>query len=213
MDGADVDPVAVTLLDAGSSGSGCVVEVATAGRAGSGGPSSPDAAPEHDTVRTVPMSSRAIRCTGPKVAAAGSPTKGHVRPPARLAAAMRTLFAVGLGGAVGSMARYAVGSLLGRRAGWEFWMATMAVNISGALALGILVGLFGDHVTDDPALRTGLTVGLLGGYTTFSTWMVESVELVGKGHVGAGLFNVLAAATVGLMAAIGGLAIGRALAV
>lgn len=213
MDGADVDVVAATSLEGGSSGSGCEVGVAAAGRAGNGVPFPPDVAPEHDTVRTIAMSSSGIRCIRPNVAVAGSPTKGHLPSPARLAAAMRTLFAVGFGGAIGSMARYAIGSFLGRRAGWEFWMATMAVNISGALVLGILVGLFGEHVTDDPALRTGLTVGLLGGFTTFSTWMVESVELVGEGHVGAGLINVLAAATVGLMAAIGGLAIGRALAV
>lgn len=126
---------------------------------------------------------------------------------------MGTLFAVGLGGAIGSMARYAVGSFLGSQRGWDYWLATMAVNITGAFTLGILVGLFGEHVSDDPALRTGLTVGLLGGYTTFSTWMVESVELVGAGRVGAGVANVLVAVVVGLAAAIGGLAVGRALAV
>lgn len=126
---------------------------------------------------------------------------------------MGTLFAVGLGGAIGSMARYAVGSLLGNQRGWDYWLATMAVNITGAFTLGILVGLFGEHVSDDPALRTGLTVGLLGGYTTFSTWMVESVELVGAGRVGAGIANVLVAVVAGLAAAVGGLAVGRALAV
>ncbi len=126
---------------------------------------------------------------------------------------MHTLLAVGLGGAIGSMARYAVGSLVGRRIGWEYWIGTMAVNVTGALMLGVLVGVFGDHVTDDPTLRTGLTVGLLGGYTTFSTWMVEAVELVGGGRPFAGVFNVLAAVVLGLLAATGGLAIGRALAV
>jgi CrcB protein len=110
-----------------------------------------------------------------------------------LAAAMGTLFAVGLGGAIGSMARYAVGSFLGTQRGWDYWLATMAVNITGAFALGILVGLFGEHVSDDPALRTG--------------------ELVGAGRVGAGIANVLKAVAAGLAAAIGGLAIGRAPAV
>lgn len=127
--------------------------------------------------------------------------------------AMRTLFAVGLGGAVGSMARYAAGSLLGRRVGWEFWIATMAVNITGALALGILVGFFGERVADDPTLRTGLTVGLLGGYTTFSTWMLESVELIGEGRIAAGTTNLVLAVMLGLAAAVLGLAIGRSLAV
>ena len=130
-----------------------------------------------------------------------------------LAAAVRTLFAVGLGGAIGSMARYGVGSLLGGRAGWAFWLATMIVNLTGALLLGILVGLFGERVAGDPAVRTGLTVGLVGGYTTFSTWMVESAELVGAGRIGAGVANIIVPVTIGLVAAIGGLAIGRALAV
>ena len=126
---------------------------------------------------------------------------------------MRTLLAVGLGGAVGSMARYAVGSLLGRRAGWDYWVATMTVNVTGALALGMLVGYFGEHVTDDPTVRTGLTVGLLGGYTTFSTWMLESVELIGEGRLAAGATNLVVPVLLGLVAAVAGLAIGRTLAV
>lgn len=126
---------------------------------------------------------------------------------------MRTLLAVGLGGAVGSMARYAVGSVIGRRIGWDYWIATMVVNITGALALGVLVGYFGEHVTDDPTVRTGLTVGLLGGYTTFSTWMLESVELIGEGRIAAGTVNVVLAVLIGLVAAVAGLAIGRTLAV
>jgi CrcB protein len=100
---------------------------------------------------------------------------------------MGTLFAVGLGGAIGSMARYAVGQILGTQRGWDYWLATMAVNLTGAFTLGM--------------------------YTTFSTWMVESVELVGAGRVGAGLANVLVAVIAGLAAAIGGLAVGRALSV
>ena len=92
-------------------------------------------------------------------------------------------------------------------------MATMIVNLTGALLLGILVGLFGERVAGDPAVRTGLTVGLVGGYTTFSTWMVESAELVGAGRIGAGVANIIVPVTLGLVAAIGGLAIGRALAV
>lgn len=111
------------------------------------------------------------------------------------------------------MARYAVGSLLGRRIGWDYWIATMTVNVTGALALGVLVGYFGEHVTDDPTVRTGLTVGLLGGYTTFSTWMLESVELIGEGRLAAGATNLVVPVLLGLAAAVAGLAIGRTLAV
>ena len=62
----------------------------------------------------------------------------------------------------------------------------------------------------DPAVRTGLTVGVLGGFTTFSTWTVETVEMLGNGELGLALMNVLGAVVLGLLAAVVGLALGRA---
>ena len=61
----------------------------------------------------------------------------------------------------------------------------------------------------DPAVRAGLTVGVLGGFTTFSTWTVESVELIGSGEFGLAAGNVVAAIVFGFLAAVLGLMLGR----
>ncbi len=108
------------------------------------------------------------------------------------------------------MARYALGTFLVGRT-WEAWWAIMMVNLSGALLLGIVVGAVGDSFNPHPAIRIGLTVGVLGGYTTLSTLMVESAELAGMGRFTAALLNITVSVVAGLLAAVGGLAIGRAL--
>jgi CrcB protein len=76
-------------------------------------------------------------------------------------------------GALGALLRFAVDSALQARAGDELPLGTLAVNLSGALALGVLTGA---HVGGDALLLAG--TGLLGAYTTFSTWMFETQRLV-----------------------------------
>jgi len=105
---------------------------------------------------------------------------------------MNTLW-VALGGAAGSVARYQLQALSTRRLGTQFPWGTLAVNLSGALALGILhgAGVSGD------ALRLFGT-GLLGAYTTFSTWMLESHRLGEDGRLRLGWANVLVSLALGL---------------
>lgn len=79
---------------------------------------------------------------------------------------------VGVLGAVGSWARFGVGSLVAARRPSVFPLGTFVVNLTGGFLLGLLTGL---AVTGDPLLVFG--TGLLGGYTTFSTWMVEAQRL------------------------------------
>jgi len=79
---------------------------------------------------------------------------------------------VGVLGAVGALARFRVGVAVARRQQSDFPAGTFVVNISGAFALGLLTGL---SLTSDLMLILG--TGFLGGYTTFSTWMVESQRL------------------------------------
>ncbi|MBX5440130.1 MAG: fluoride efflux transporter CrcB [Solirubrobacteraceae bacterium] len=113
---------------------------------------------------------------------------------------------VALAGGAGALARYAVGTAVMRRAGRRargLPVGTLAVNLSGALALGALAGagLEGD------ALAIAGT-GLLGSYTTFSTWMLETERLAGAGRRRAAAANVAGSLALGLAA----VAIGRALA-
>lgn len=85
-----------------------------------------------------------------------------------------TLVWIGVGacGAIGSWARFQVGGLVMARRPSEFPIGTFTVNLTGGFLLGLLTGL---SVTGDALLVFG--TGLLGGYTTFSTWMVEAQRL------------------------------------
>jgi CrcB protein len=79
---------------------------------------------------------------------------------------------VGVFGALGSWARFAVGGAVAARRPSDFPFGTFVVNLTGGFLLGLLTGL---SVTGDALLVFG--TGLLGGYTTFSTWMVETERL------------------------------------
>jgi len=78
-----------------------------------------------------------------------------------------------VGGAVGGVARYGVTGVVQRRSAGEFPSGTLVVNLTGALAAGFVVGLVASRGFDDSVVAW-LTTGFLGGYSTFSTWMVES---------------------------------------
>ena len=83
-----------------------------------------------------------------------------------------------LGGGVGSILRYAVGLCIGAAA---FPWATLAVNVGGSLAIGLFGG-WGERFGWSEAVRLALTVGLCGGFTTFSTFSKESLTLVQSGR-------------------------------
>ena len=88
---------------------------------------------------------------------------------------MMQLLWVALGGALGSLARYGVGVAAARLAGLEFPWGTLVVNALGGLAMGLMVTRVSP---DQESLRLALGVGLLGGFTTFSAFSLETVRLV-----------------------------------
>lgn len=110
---------------------------------------------------------------------------------------------VGALGGLGAIARFLIDAAVSERAGGRFPAGTFVVNVSGALALGILVGA---GLRGDALLLAGTAV--LGSYTTFSTWLFETQRLGEDGERLALAVNVLASLVVGLLAA----ALGRALA-
>lgn len=87
-------------------------------------------------------------------------------------------FLVFIGGGVGSVLRYAIGLCIGAA---TFPWATLAVNVGGSLAIGIFGG-WGERFGWSEAVRLALTVGLCGGFTTFSTFSKESLALVQSGR-------------------------------
>ena len=120
------------------------------------------------------------------------------------------LFAIAVGGAVGSVARYLVGSALaGATPG--FPGATLGINVGGSFLLGLLLALFAQRPELAPAMRAALTVGFCGGFTTFSAFSAETVALLERGAVGRAALYAVASVTLAVGAAFVGLAAGRAL--
>ncbi len=111
-----------------------------------------------------------------------------------------------VGSGIGALARYGVtGAVQRRTAGTRPW-GTAAVNVAGAVLLGLLVGLHGSGRLAGDAL-TVVGTGFLGGFTTFSTWMVESVR-IGEQGAAAGLVAVGVNVVLLLAAGLAGAAIG-----
>lgn len=118
------------------------------------------------------------------------------------------LFGLVLAGAGGALLRYEVELHVRRRFGSSFPFGTLLINVSGSFALGLLVGLAAHHGVR-AGVVTVLGTGLLGAYTTFSTFSYDTVGLVGRGRSGAAWTNVAASLVFGLGAAGLGLALGH----
>ncbi len=124
---------------------------------------------------------------------------------------MRTLL-IGAAGFLGAIGRYHVEGLIGRRpVGSSFPWGTLVVNVSGCFVLGLVATLLTDRFLPHPHLRTALTVGFLGAYTTFSTFAYETLRLAEEGAGGLAALNVGLSVIVGLLAAWAGVVLGRAL--
>jgi fluoride exporter len=111
--------------------------------------------------------------------------------------------AVGLLGGLGAIARFLVDSLIAGRAGRDFPFGTLTINATGALALGLLTGL---ALQGDAMVIAG--TAMLGSYTTFSTWMLETHRLAENAELRRAIANVLVSLLVGFAAALIGRAIG-----
>jgi CrcB protein len=127
---------------------------------------------------------------------------------------MRLLATIALGGALGSVARWLLAGWAQRRADATggalalFPAGTLAVNLAGCFAIGLLATLFQERLAASSELRTFVLVGLLGGFTTFSAFGYETLALVRGGNLALAAAN--AGASVGL--GLAGVALGVALA-
>ena len=108
--------------------------------------------------------------------------------------------AAALGGAQGALARWGVAEALPREPGAWPW-ATLLVNLSGCLVLGYLIGRVLDRAIGPPWLRPFLATGVLGGFTTYSAFAVETVQMAEAGRVGTAAGYVLASVAGGVLAA------------
>jgi len=121
------------------------------------------------------------------------------------------LLAIALGGAIGSLARYGVASAVQSAAWPGFPWGIFVVNVSGGFLMGVIVELGALKLTLSPELRAFLTVGILGGYTTFSTFSLDSVLLIQRGAYGSAAAYMAGSAILSVAALYAGLWIVRAI--
>ena len=122
---------------------------------------------------------------------------------------MKAILLVALGGAVGSVARYKLsGYVLHHTIDWRFPAGTFAVNVIGCLVAGVLAGLAEKHDLLSPDTRLLLFTGVLGGFTTFSAFGLETMHLLKRGDVAVAAANVVLSVAAGLAALWLGMVVG-----
>ena len=124
---------------------------------------------------------------------------------------MRTVLAVALAGALGALARWGVGSWFGHRFPSFPW-GTLVINVSGSFILGVLFAVLVERNIGSPTMRVALMTGLLGAYTTFSTFSLETFRLFEDGATGSALANIGLSVCLGLLGVWLGITAGRAFA-
>jgi CrcB protein len=115
------------------------------------------------------------------------------------------------GGGLGATLRYAVGLWVEERTGPGFPWGTFAVNVAGCFAIGVLATLADEHAWISPSARLLLVTGLLGGFTTFSAFGMETWQLVEDGAAWLALANAGASVAAGLAAVVLGVTLTRQL--
>jgi CrcB protein len=105
-----------------------------------------------------------------------------------------------LGGGLGSLARYILGTAIMSRFGGKFPLGTMIINVTGSFAIGVLMTLFTERFQPHPYWRFVLVIGFLGGYTTFSSFEYESFRAVREGGSMLGLLNIVGSVVLGFAA-------------
>lgn len=119
---------------------------------------------------------------------------------------------VALGGALGSVCRYLVGVGAGRLLGADFPFGTIIVNIAGSFIMGLFIELLGVKFDGSESLRLFVAVGILGGFTTLSSFSLDTIVLFERGAVAAAAVYVGASIVLSLAALVAGLHLVRAFA-
>jgi CrcB protein len=110
------------------------------------------------------------------------------------------LLVIAIGGAVGSVSRYLLSSLLLRVTGAKFPLGTFVVNVIGCAIFGAIAGATSQRLTLSPETKLFLFVGILGGFTTFSSFAFESVSLLRDGQLLAASVNIAGQVVLGIAA-------------
>lgn len=115
---------------------------------------------------------------------------------------------VAIGAAIGGVARYLIGGWLASLLGPDFPWGTVFVNVTGSFVIGVVLVLVQGGALPAGA-RPFVAVGILGGYTTFSTYSYETLELMTDGNYGVAVINVFVQLVLGLIGVYLGVVLGR----
>jgi len=119
------------------------------------------------------------------------------------------LFFIALGGAIGAVLRYSVSKGVHALAGSGFPYGTLTVNVLGSLLMGFLYIILIERVSNNLPLRATLIIGFLGAFTTFSTFSIETFNLLENGEAFKAFTNILVSVLLCLLAAWLGVILGR----
>jgi CrcB protein len=119
------------------------------------------------------------------------------------------LVAIAIGGAVGAVLRFLVSTSVHRVIGKDFPYGTLTVNVLGSLLMGFLFIMLVERQISSIELRSGILFGVLGAFTTFSSFSFETLALVESGELAKALINIFMSVTCCLLATWIGLGIGR----
>ena len=122
---------------------------------------------------------------------------------------MLQLTVIAVFGAAGAVARYAISGWVHRLFGESFPFGTLAVNLTGCFLLGAVVHINQTTELIPAALRQGITIGLLGAFTTFSTFGYDTLELLQSGQWRIGFLNIAVSVVFGLIAVWLGITLSR----
>jgi CrcB protein len=124
---------------------------------------------------------------------------------------MPVSLAVALGGALGALTRYLVDRFIEAREFGVFPWATFTINVSGCFLVGVVIAALVDRHNTPAWLRVGLVMGVLGGYTTFSTFSQETLDLIEGGKMGVAAFYAFGSLGAGVAAVFIGMQMVRAI--
>jgi len=112
---------------------------------------------------------------------------------------MSKLFLIGLAGFIGTLSRYWMSGVVAKRYGETFPMGTLVVNLLGCFLVGLLFYLLEERFLVNQTVRTAVLIGLLGGFTTFSSFGLQTFTLIQDRQFGLAVLNITASNVIGLL--------------